>query len=497
MMKQLEHSLSDLPYTLVNYGVDTLIINVRYADDRGAPVHSELIDTQIDTLNNWQALAREKEEPVPVALIFKGANLFIHPHGAGKGRWRWLLTNDYLNLCISRGKLNGIIAQVRLSSLLLWSSEHPDTHDQDIWPLLREVEDFLTSLFWLGSSTRLHLQVSEIHLCADIAGWDMAHCYDWQATMLSRARRRREHGSYVPPDACECAKHGCSGSSAHGSFFWSGPDESIPEPVYFGHTLETIEFGSHGSPLSCCIYNKSREIKHSGKTWFQDIWRSHGYDGTTDVWRVEFRWKREAMHTVKQEDVFHGIETLADLRARLSYLWTYSAGHIQGGPGSLPDGWLRYVTPTSDKTVSRWPVHPAWLVVQSAFTTETEPAVNTTTGEVLEHPVSLPRAELIRERHRERNNERLARQIGGCCSTLSAYLTPREAASPLSLLDVFEWLSDHLPAYLAPEIVAQAEQEGLSPQEINRLLWMRFESQFTETTIDKQVRYGLRSTLEL
>jgi hypothetical protein len=142
---------------------------------------------------------------------------------------------------------------------------------------------------------------------------------------------------------------------------------------------------------------------------------------------VEFRWKREAMHTLKQDGVFHGIESVADLQDRLSFLWTYSAGHIQGGADGLPDGWLRYVAPSADTNPARWPVHAAWLVVQSAFTTETEPAVNTVTGEVVAHPVSVPLAELIRERHCQQNSKRLAQQVGGCCSTLAAYSGSRKS----------------------------------------------------------------------
>jgi hypothetical protein len=493
-MKQITQSLSDLPYTLVNFGVDTLILNVRYADETGVPLHSELLEEQMDELNQWQTLAKDQEQPVPVPVIFKGANLFMHPHGAGKGQWRWLLTNDFMNLCISRGRLNGIIAQVRLSSLLLWSSEHPGTHQQDLWSLLREVEDFLTCLFRL-SATRLHLQVSEIHLCADIAGWDVAGCYDQQNTILTRARTRRPRGSASSPEPDDCQQHGCAGVA--GAFLWQGPKGEAPEPVYHGFTLETLEFGSHGSPLSCSIYNKSREIKKSGKTWFHDIWRSHGWDGETDVWRVEFRWKREALHTLKQEGVFHGIETIADLEARLSFLWTYSAGHIQGGSDGLPDGWLRYVTPTDDKTTTRWPVHPAWLVVQSAFTTATIEAVNIHTGEVIDYPVSTPRAKLIRERQRQVNKKRLAQQIGGCCSTLSAWLTLRDAAEPLTLQEVFVWLDENLPVYTSSLLVQQREEEGLSPEERRELVQQHFDTTFTETVREKQVRYGLRSTLEL
>lgn len=496
MMKHITTSLSDLPYSLVNFGVDTLILNVRYADEHGAPLHSELTEEQIDQLNEWQTLAKEQEQPVPVPVVFKGANLLMHAHGVGKGgQWRWLLTNDYLNLCISRGRLNGIIAQVRLSSMLLWSFENPETHTQDLWSLLRILESHLTSLFRLDGSTRLHLQVSEIHLCADIAGWDVASCYGEQDTMLTRARYRRPRGSSVQPEPDECQQHGCAGAA--GSFLWQGPKGEAPEPIYNGFTLETLEFGSHGSALSCSIYNKSRELKKSLKLWFHDIWRAHGWDGSSEVWRVEFRWKREALHTLKQEGVFHGIESIEDLSARLSYLWTYSAGHVQGGADGLPDGWLRYVTPTNDQTVSRWPVHPAWLVVQSAFTTVSVPAVNTETGEVVDHPVSSPLAELIRERHYQQNSKRLAQQVGGCCSTLSAFLTPRNQSEPLDLLAVFEWLTDTLPAYLSPELFQQTEKENVSPEERNMLAWEHFERTFMETARHKQVRYGLRSTIEL
>lgn len=191
-MKQITHSLSDLSYTLVNGGVGTLILNVRYADEHGAPLRSELCEEHMETLHEWQAQAREQEHPVPApAVVFRGTNLLMHPHGAGKGQWRWLLTSDDLAICISRGRLNGILAQVRLSARLLWPSEDPRTHAQDLWTLLHAVESFLLFLFRTGPSSRLHLQVSEVHLCADIAVWDMAHCYEWQATMLTRARRRR------------------------------------------------------------------------------------------------------------------------------------------------------------------------------------------------------------------------------------------------------------------------------------------------------------------
>lgn len=314
--------------------------------------------------------------------------------------------------------------------------------------------------------------------------------------MLTRARRRLERGSFAPPEPDDCAANGCAGAAPAGSFLWQGPDNEVPVPICHGHHLETLEFGSHGSPLSCSIYNKSRELLKSGKTWLIPLWCARGYDQQTDVWRIEFRWKREALHNLKQEGVFHGIESLADLRAYLPYLWTYSAGHVQGGVDGLPDGWLRYTSPTDDNTPSRWPVHPAWSVVQSAFTTETEPAVNVDTGELVDLPLSLPLAELIRERQRQRNEKRLAQQIGGCCSTLAAWLTSRSATEPVTLVDVFLWLEENLPAYASPDLMKQAEEEGIPLEELRTLLDMRFDAAFSETVLDKQVLYGRRTLSE-
>jgi hypothetical protein len=232
-------------------------------------------------------------------------------------------------------------------------------------------------------------------------------------------------------------------------------------------------------------------MKKSGKTWLPIIWGYHGHDGQAVVTRVEFRWKREAIHNLKQEGVFHGIESIADLKKYLPYLWTYSAGHIQGGDDGLPDGWLRYTSPSDDTNPARWPVHPVWLVVQSAFTTATTPAVNTQTGEVIEnYPVSAPLAELIRERQRQRNEERLAQQIGGCCSTLSAFLTPVNQSSPLTLPQVFAWLRENLPLITSSD--KQASLEDLSLEQRRRLK-QRYDATFTTTAREKQVLYGLQS----
>ena len=177
----------------------------------------------------------------------------MYPHGAGKGQWRWLLTCPSFNLTVSRGRLNGVIAQVRFAAPYLWSHEWPD-HTQDIWTAIMAVKDFLLEVF-RSESGRLHLQVSELHMCADIAGWDVSAC-DWEHSFLSRARTRIDRPE-EPTDV--------SGGAG--------------VAVYRGRRLATLNFGTHSSPLSCCIYNKSLEIKTSLKLWFQDIWKRHAWDG--------------------------------------------------------------------------------------------------------------------------------------------------------------------------------------------------------------------------
>ena len=61
------------------------------------------------------------------------------------------------------------------------------------------------------------------------------------------------------------------------------------------------------------IYNKSQEIRKSGKTWLFELW---GIDENGQVWRVEFQQRREALKEF-------GIETFDDLLNSSQSLWEY------------------------------------------------------------------------------------------------------------------------------------------------------------------------------
>ena len=308
----------------------------------------------------------------------------MQTHGAGKGQWRWLLTSPLFNLCISRGRLHGhILAQVRLTSHYLWSHETPGL-------AICDLEEFLLPIF----ACPLHLQVSEVHLCADIAGWNLAET-DWQNGFISRA---------------------VTDTGRPAEEVMDGPDRARR----WRKQLATLEFGSHASRLSCSIYNKSLEIKTSGKEWFLDIWKRNGWDGESDVWRVEFRFRREFLRVI-------GLDWAYDLMDTLKALWGYAAGHVNGGADGLPDGWLRYVMPSeTDATRSRWPVHPAWRVIQSAFSDD----------------ASCEIGSLVFKRTKEVNVRRAVEAVSGYLTSIAAQGDDLYPELGMGYDGAMEWLTD-------------------------------------------------------
>jgi hypothetical protein len=469
-------------YAMLLAGVDTLVLNVRYADSELRPVKQELPDELVEQFNLWQEQAKQEEGVIPTPLCFDGETLMVHPYGAGKGQWKWLLTCPAFNLCVSRGRLNGIVAQVRFSSQYLWSCQ--DEGKQDISIAMVAVFNFLNDVF----GPLLYFQVSEVHLCADVLGWDVSSC-DWRDTFLSRARRRVDRAGSPVEEVI-------AGSAS--------------VAVISGRKLATLEFGSHGSPLSCVIYNKSLEIRQKSheKVWFHDLWRavqhedgSPVWDGESDVWRVEFRFKREALHELKEDGVFHGIENADDLPERFEALWTYAAGHPGIASDGLPDGWLRYALPSDDSNMARWSVHPVWLLLQGAFCSEVAEVIDTATGEVSSVPASSIGV-IIRERIRRVNILRLVRQIGGCASTLSAWLGGKQddrladawdidpVPVPEQIYDyhsVLHWLHEQMPRYVMDALAARVNPEH--PE----ILWKKYATKFAGDVQSKRVLYGLQA----
>jgi len=383
---------------IVNRGVDTLVVNVYYTD-LGHPIRRDIDEALAQQLDEWKKLAQELGEPLVTPWVFNEASLQMQPNGAGRGQFPWMLKTPDITLYVSQGKWNGVAA-VRLSSQYLWSCT--GLLDALVW-----LDGFLREIF----CQPMFLQPSEIHLCADVAGWPEIASLDRRKHFVSRSRKR---GSHFEQD-------------------WD-TDLRVKDFSY-GLKETGFDFSKRGV-LSCTIYDKTREMKQSGKEWFMDIWRLHGWDEDEDgpVWRVEFKFKRQALHELFQDGVFWGIEDVFELPDRLLLLWAYAAGHVETDKDDEPDGWLRCVMPSDDKNRARWPTHPAWKVVQAAFQEE------------MTRPAEMRR--LVRKRHEDHNIEKGLEAILGYASSLSSWVG-NDLADPDADLSVFlHWLAQQGQAYL-------------------------------------------------
>jgi hypothetical protein len=254
-------------------------------------------------------------------LSFHGLSLLMSPNGAMHGQFPWMLKCRDITFYVSSGSWNSIGA-VRFSSEFLWSS-------QGLMHAIALVQELVDGFF----QDEMRLQVSAVDLCADVAGWQDIEKLNKTRDFVSRSRKRSVHAE---PD-------------------W-GYDAELVDHSY--GLRETGFVFSRGGPVSLEIYHKTREITKSGKAWFEDLWRANGWSEDAEegahVWRVEVRYKREALHELSQEGEFWGVEDVYTLIDLLSVLWAYGVGHVGGGPDGLPDGWLRCVIPApKDKKRAR------------------------------------------------------------------------------------------------------------------------------------------------
>jgi hypothetical protein len=303
---------------IVADNIDTLILNVKLRQD--FPLE---FAQQLDVLKE---ASQDAEEDLVTEHTFAGERLFIKPHGAGK-QWRWILHSPSLHLDVGLGKHTQIVAKARLSAAYLWATETGDA--------LTQVYAFLTGL--LGSEP--FLQVSEAHLCVDVAGWELA--VGDAAAFVTRGHRRGLRLEDETPSSLQINLN--------------------------GRRCGTLDF-SKGAPHSCCIYDKTKEITVSRKDWMQEVWKSHGWDGESRVTRVEFRYKRECLREMGVEEAYAFLDQLPSL-------WAYSTKQ-----------WLRHTIPSSDRNKARWPTSPLWEAVQQAsFFGDGVPAVRErkTAGDLL------------------------------------------------------------------------------------------------------------------
>lgn len=102
-----------------------------------------------------------------------------------------------------------------------------------------------------------------------------------------------------------------------------------------------------GGPLLCRLYNKSIEIKKSGKDYLKDLWRERGWNGSDPVWRLEFQFR----HEVLKQFELGGFRAAMD---SLKGLWIYAMAYVR----------LAVPNP-KDRNRTRWATHPLWTALGS------------------------------------------------------------------------------------------------------------------------------------
>lgn len=103
-----------------------------------------------------------------------------------------------------------------------------------------------------------------------------------------------------------------------------------------------------GGIIAARLYDKTKEIKHSGKSWAETLWLPAGWKPGQQVWRLEFEFKRDYLKE-------RSLSSLDSVLANLNGLWSYATTE-----------WLRLTEPNlADSTRTRWPTHPLWTALAS------------------------------------------------------------------------------------------------------------------------------------
>src|SRR5260370_21606613 len=162
--------MASQPPRIVGANIDTWLNNVVLAD---FPAD---LAAELDTLKQ---AAQEAKDDLPTCWAFAGETPFIKPHGSQR-QWRWILHCPSLHLDIGTGKHNHIAGKARLASAFLWE------HGPDV--ALDRLYAFLVGFY---GTQDLRLQVSEVHLCADVAGRELS--LSDAPAFITRGHQRSSH----------------------------------------------------------------------------------------------------------------------------------------------------------------------------------------------------------------------------------------------------------------------------------------------------------------
>lgn len=248
----------------------------------------------------------------------------VQPHGTKKGLC--LLTSEQLVLIVNPdGPRNFPRAYVEVKSPLLWAGwkNAGDMAEQ----LLRET---------VITEAQLDTQVSRIDLACDFMGWQPTP--DLLDDVVGRVVRRDlnfEWGEHERGEKKKAEGRLAPFARTHGQ----------------GRRFTGFTFG--GGDLLARLYDKTVEIRRSGKKWFEPKWQAAGWKNVEDsghVWRLEFQVRREPLRQarVSSADATSGLKGWAETAEHgLDPLWEY-----------LTRTWLSYRLPRT--ATERVRIHPRW-----------------------------------------------------------------------------------------------------------------------------------------
>jgi hypothetical protein len=279
-------------------GIDTLVIGFYLSK-------FNLTDEDDIALNTAKELAKAPVFKSSGKLInFKNIDFVIS--SAGRKPYTYVLINNDFTLKLAKEVSYGRFPEafIEFRSQFLWKLGY-----KQAYVFIKE---------WVNTWAEIASDVvSRADLSTDIKGFPDIKIEN----VVSRARKRKSYLEFIPIQQGEI--------------------------YYYGSKITGWTFGS--GPLMIRIYDKLSESKIVHKEWFQDLWKQGGWDGKSNVTRVEIQLKREFLKDFN-------ITTFESFEEALGDIFRY-----------VTQDWLTLREPSGDKNRSRWPVTPFWSEVQTSI----------------------------------------------------------------------------------------------------------------------------------
>jgi hypothetical protein len=326
---------------IADTGVDTLYVHLY--TEAGLP------DALVTACDAYKARAQEENATVETPWRFYDAPLSMYKAGQGTSQqargisWSFLLRNAWGQLLLRRTPLSGLVGSVRLSAECLWTYGPRGALDG-----MRADLEALWRMGGAGAPLEVRFQLSQIHLCADVANFRPTPAD--LGRLLTRSLKKAVYipslaeellaeraddgeaeldevaafvvddpwweAASVPPewagvpldfyddertfalgalDEHAQAYHGVDREDGGGTQ-WS-EEEAVPAEeggaalYLWGQRASGFAF-SQGADLSAAWYDKALQERQTGRRWMQSIHEAGGWRPGMPLTRIEPRFRR-------------------------------------------------------------------------------------------------------------------------------------------------------------------------------------------------------------